>query len=110
MAHALEEQAVGVVAGDHRRRAEPAARAGRRVEELGHADEVLGCQLGAEQAHAVEPERGGELGDQRALADAGLAPHEHRARHGDVQEHVGQLRRGDRDGAMHGRSMLPPAR
>jgi len=81
----VEEQAIGVVAGDHRGRAESAA----AIDDLGHSDQVLWGQLRAEEADALQAQRRGEVTDQRRLPDSRLAPDEHRARDGNVQQHVG---------------------
>ena len=89
----VEEQAVRLVAGDLLRRAEPAA----AVDDLRHADQVLRRELGAEQRHAVEPERRGEIPYQGGLPDAGRAPEEHRPDDGGVQQDFGQLGGRDRE-------------
>jgi len=97
----VEEQHVRLVARDGLRRAEPALRRLSLPDDPGHADEVLGGELRAEQRVAVQANLGGELLHQAGLADAGLTPDKDRPYHRDVQEEFGQLRGSDRDRSVH---------
>src|SRR5690606_4397082 len=93
----VQEEAVGLVPGDRLRRAEHRA----AVADLRDADEVLGSELGAQQAHALQPQRLGELPDQGGLPDARRSPEEHRPHGRQTEQQLRDAGGGDGDGCLH---------
>lgn len=61
----------------------------RAVDNSRDTHEVFRRQLRAQQGNAVEPERVGELPDERGLPDSRRTPQEYRPHDGDVQQYFG---------------------
>jgi hypothetical protein len=97
----VKEKHVGLVPRDRLRRAETAAGLVSLPDDPGHADEILGRELGAQQRVALQSDLRRELLNQAGLADARLPPDENGPYHRGVQEKFGQLRRGDGDRSVH---------
>ena len=93
----VQEQHIGLGPGDGTGRTELA----EAVLNLGHADDVLGGQLAAQQGDALQPQAVGELLDNGGFSDAGSAPDEHRADEAHVQQDVQQLSVIDGNGEIH---------
>ena len=83
----VQEQAVGLVPGNHPGRAEHAP----PVYDLGHADDVLRGQLTAQEGHTRQAHLLGKLFHDGAFADTGRPPNEHRPHKAHVQQDVQKL-------------------
>jgi hypothetical protein len=84
----VQEQAIRLLARNHGGRAE----AGHAVNDLRHAQQVLGCELAAQQGHAIKPHALRKVLYQCRFANAWRPPDEHGAYGGDVEKEFAQLR------------------